>query len=452
MRSCRASPACPARWTRAGLPMTHGDDVHDRAARHAWTPPPWWPGYASTDAAVIMKVGRHLAENPRGTGRGRAWRMQAVYVERATMPDERIAALADAAGLSPRRISRSMLVPGRQRPAMSGRLTVIGTGPGDPALLAPRAAQKRWPTASRLGRIRSLSRPRPRLAGWTDTSRIRQPGGTGSRPPCARPGRSLRRDSLVAVVSGRGRRACSAWRPPCSRPIEAHPEHCRSLDIEVIPGISALLAAAARLGAPLGHDFCAISLSDNLKPWPTVLAAAARGGWGRIRAWRCIIRSRGHGPGNSARRSRHPAGRCCLPLTPVAFATAISRPDERVDSDHARIAADPGAGGYAHARSWSAPPRHGRSPGSTGRQCGSTRPAPAGTWPEGMPATRAPQPHPGYDQVPPGRRRPAPPCTTGTPSALAAASLPGDSRAAGILGDQDLRPRAPSSARGHPPR
>ena len=47
-----------------------------------------------------------------------------------------------------------------------------------------------------------------------------------------------------------------------------------------MPGVSAMQAAAARLGAPLGHDFCAISLSDNLKPWSAVerrLAAAAEG-------------------------------------------------------------------------------------------------------------------------------------------------------------------------------
>ena len=42
------------------------------------------------------------------------------------------------------------------------------------------------------------------------------------------------------------------------------------LDIEIIPGISAMLVAAARIGAPLGHDFCAISLSDYLKPWEII--------------------------------------------------------------------------------------------------------------------------------------------------------------------------------------
>jgi precorrin-3B C17-methyltransferase len=42
------------------------------------------------------------------------------------------------------------------------------------------------------------------------------------------------------------------------------------MDIEVVPGMSALLAAAARIGAPLGHDFCVISLSDYLKPWAVI--------------------------------------------------------------------------------------------------------------------------------------------------------------------------------------
>jgi cobalt-precorrin 5A hydrolase/precorrin-3B C17-methyltransferase len=50
------------------------------------------------------------------------------------------------------------------------------------------------------------------------------------------------------------------------------------IDIEVVPGLSALQAAAARLGAPFGHDFCAISLSDLLTPWAAIerrIAAAA---------------------------------------------------------------------------------------------------------------------------------------------------------------------------------
>src|SRR5205823_7989971 len=44
----------------------------------------------------------------------------------------------------------------------------------------------------------------------------------------------------------------------------------QALDIRVLPGITAMLAAAARAGAPLGDDFCAINLSDNLKPWALI--------------------------------------------------------------------------------------------------------------------------------------------------------------------------------------
>ena len=55
----------------------------------------------------------------------------------------------------------------------------------------------------------------------------------------------------------------------------------RALAIDVVPGISAMQAASAQVGALLGHDFCAISLSDNLKPWDLIelrlLAAAGAG-------------------------------------------------------------------------------------------------------------------------------------------------------------------------------
>ena len=60
--------------------------------------------------------------------------------------------------------------------------------------------------------------------------------------------------------------------------VEAGDPAWRDLDIRVEPGVTAMLAAAAEVGAPLGGDFCAISLSDNLKAWATIerrLKAAA---------------------------------------------------------------------------------------------------------------------------------------------------------------------------------
>jgi cobalt-precorrin 5A hydrolase/precorrin-3B C17-methyltransferase len=52
-----------------------------------------------------------------------------------------------------------------------------------------------------------------------------------------------------------------------------------AVELEIVPGISAALATAAQAGAPLGHDFCMLSLSDNLKPWAIIetrLAHAAQ--------------------------------------------------------------------------------------------------------------------------------------------------------------------------------
>jgi precorrin-3B C17-methyltransferase len=53
--------------------------------------------------------------------------------------------------------------------------------------------------------------------------------------------------------------------------VDQGPPAWHSLDIRIIPGLSAMQAAASRVGAPLGHDFCVISLSDRLKPWDIVV-------------------------------------------------------------------------------------------------------------------------------------------------------------------------------------
>jgi precorrin-3B C17-methyltransferase len=96
----------------------------------------------------------------------------------------------------------------------------------------------------------------------------------------------------------------------------------------VAPGVSAMQAAAARLGAPLGHDFCALSLSDNLKPWAIVerrLKAAAEGDF--VMAL--------FNPASRARRSRIAEAFDLLrrlkgAATPVAFARAVGRADEKI--------------------------------------------------------------------------------------------------------------------------
>ncbi len=110
--------------------------------------------------------------------------------------------------------------------------------------------------------------------------------------------------------------------------IEAGPEVWRALDVTIVPGITAMLAVAARAGAPLGHDFCAISLSDNLKPWDLIerrLDAAAAAGF-VIALYNPASHARPWQLGTAfAILSRH------LPnATPVIFGRAVGRPDEAV--------------------------------------------------------------------------------------------------------------------------
>ncbi len=131
----------------------------------------------------------------------------------------------------------------------------------------------------------------------------------------------------VAIVSG-GDPGIFAMAAAVFEAIELGDPAWRSLDVAVAPGVSAMQAAAARLGAPLGHDFCAISLSDNLKPWPLVarrLRAAAEGDF--------VIAL--YNPASASRPRQVFEAFDLLrglkaPTTPVAFARAIGRPDERV--------------------------------------------------------------------------------------------------------------------------
>jgi precorrin-3B C17-methyltransferase len=128
----------------------------------------------------------------------------------------------------------------------------------------------------------------------------------------------------VAVVSG-GDPGVFAMAAAVFEALEEDPRWLK-LDIQVAPGVTAMHAAAARLGAPLGHDFCAISLSDNLKPWGVVqrrLRAAAEGDF--------VVAL--YNPASHARPTRITQAFDLLQsmkasTTPVAFARAVGRAEE----------------------------------------------------------------------------------------------------------------------------
>jgi len=129
----------------------------------------------------------------------------------------------------------------------------------------------------------------------------------------------------VALVSG-GDPGVFAMAAAVFEALEAGPPSWRGLDIVVAPGVTAMLAAAARIGAPLGHDFCAISLSDNLKPWAAIekrLAMAAEADF-VIALYNPASRARSDQIGRAFALLRHSGERI------VVLAKAVGRADEEI--------------------------------------------------------------------------------------------------------------------------
>jgi precorrin-3B C17-methyltransferase len=157
---------------------------------------------------------------------------------------------------------------------VSGRLFVVGLGPGDPDWLTPEAARV-------LAQATDLVGYGPYLDRVAMQSHQRR-HASDNRVEIERAKHALALAAsgrVVAVVSG-GDPGIFAMAAAVFEALESGDASWGDLEIEVVPGISALQAAAARVGAPLGHDFCAISLSDNLKPLALIekrLRAAAEG-------------------------------------------------------------------------------------------------------------------------------------------------------------------------------
>lgn len=147
---------------------------------------------------------------------------------------------------------------------VTGRLTIVGLGPGDPDWITP-AAQRALDAASDVVGYFPYVDRLPDRPGRTKHASDNRVEIDRSRHALTLAAEGRR----VAVVSG-GDPGVFAMAAAVFEALEAGDPAWRALDIRVEPGISAMLAAAARLGAPLGGDFCALSLSDNLKPWEVV--------------------------------------------------------------------------------------------------------------------------------------------------------------------------------------
>lgn len=158
---------------------------------------------------------------------------------------------------------------------MNGSLVIVGLGPGSSDLLTPAAARALRSATDLVGYGPYLDRIPEIISGQR-----RHASDNRVELERARHALALAAEGRkVAVVSG-GDPGVFAMAAAVFEAIEIGDAGWRELDIRVEPGITAMLAAAAEVGAPLGGDFCAVSLSDNLKSWETIerrLRAAAQG-------------------------------------------------------------------------------------------------------------------------------------------------------------------------------
>ncbi|WP_010216419.1 precorrin-3B C(17)-methyltransferase [Sphingomonas sp. PAMC 26621] len=205
---------------------------------------------------------------------------------------------------------------------MSGWLAIAGLGPGDSALVTPDVTAALAEATDVIGYIPYVARVTPR-AGLTlhaSDNRVELDR--------ARHALDLAMAGHRVVVVSSGDPGVFAMAAAVFEAVEHGPPAWRELDIRVLPGITAMLAAAARAGAPLGHDFCAINLSDNLKPQALIdrrVRLAAEADFA-IAFYNPRSMSRPDGLGRALEILRD----VCADARPVLFARAVSTPEERL--------------------------------------------------------------------------------------------------------------------------
>ncbi|MBL7511664.1 precorrin-3B C(17)-methyltransferase, partial [Frankia nepalensis] len=205
-----------------------------------------------------------------------------------------------------------------------GSVTVVGLGPAGPDWLTPEAAAALAGAEHVVGYQAYVSRVPPRAGQHRHLS--------DNRVEAERAAFALelaRRGGRVAVVSS-GDPGVFAM---AAAVLEVRADGgYGDVPVHVLPGVTAANAVAARAGAPLGHDYCVVSLSDQLKPWPLVLR--------RLRAAaEADLALALYNPGSRARRRHVDEVRACLlgwrsPDTPVVVGRAVGEPGpdgERVD-------------------------------------------------------------------------------------------------------------------------
>ncbi len=205
---------------------------------------------------------------------------------------------------------------------MTGALYIAGLGPGSDDLVTPEVTAVLNQATDIVGYIPYVARvtERPGLTLHPSDNRV-EIDRSRHALEMASAGKN------VVVVSS-GDPGVFAMASAVFEAVENGPKEWRNLDIQVLPGITAMLAASARAGAPLGHDFCTINLSDNLKPWELIekrLRLAAKADFA-MAFYNPRSKSRPEGFVKTLDILKDE----CRDSRPVIFARNVSRPDEEI--------------------------------------------------------------------------------------------------------------------------
>ena len=203
----------------------------------------------------------------------------------------------------------------------TGWLCIAGLGPGDAHLVTPEVSAALACATDVVGYIPYVARIAPR-----DGLNL-HPSDNRVEMDRARAALSLAAVGRKVVIVSSGDPGVFAMAAAVFEALEGQPAW-QALDIRVLPGITAMLAAAAKAGAPLGHDFCAINLSDNLKP-AALIEARVRAAAGADFAM-AFYNPRSASRPETFGRVLDVLQEVCEPERLIIFARAVSTPEEAI--------------------------------------------------------------------------------------------------------------------------
>ncbi|HEX4586392.1 MAG TPA: precorrin-2 C(20)-methyltransferase [Mycobacterium sp.] len=223
---------------------------------------------ADADAAVVLKLGRsYPAVREALSSAGRL--DQTFYVERASTQKERVLPAGEVDAEAVPYFSLAMLPGAARREAATASIAVVGLGPGDTDWMTPQSRRELAAATDLVGYGPYLDRVPTR-----DGQR-RHPSDNTDEPARARLACTLAQQGRAVAVVSSGDPGVFAMATAVLEEAKQWP----GVQVRVIPAMTAAQAVASRVGAPLGHDYAVISLSDRLKPWEVIeqrLDAAAR--------------------------------------------------------------------------------------------------------------------------------------------------------------------------------